>query len=66
MERLGEIIDLNCIIGVGTILDFNDQEILFNILDMTAFSPVGFKVNFEIELKTEGLRAVKINPFGRP
>ncbi|MCX2473496.1 hypothetical protein OQZ33_04045 [Pedobacter sp. MC2016-05] len=63
MKRIGKIITLNYDLGIGEIFDRNDQEILFDIADLTNPAGLNSIVLFEIEMKMQGLRAVKVTPI---
>lgn len=60
MLRTGEIIDIDCLSGEGKILDSNEQEISFDLQDLSAVLDVGSKVSFKIEMSPKGLIAVEV------
>lgn len=62
MKRIGKIINLKYDLGVGEIVDHNDQEIFFEITEVASEVALNSIVLFEIEMKAEGLRAIKITP----
>jgi len=60
MQRVGKITSVNQILGLGEIIDGQDQEIFFELTDTIGKITPEEKVFFEIELKREGLRAVRV------
>ncbi|SES23787.1 hypothetical protein [Pedobacter rhizosphaerae] len=63
MKRIGKIINLNYALGIGEISDRNDQEIFFDIADISGVAEPNCTVQFEIEMKLQGLRAIKVIPI---
>lgn len=63
MSRFGRISLLDRSEGVGEIIDEHEQEICFHVKDIGMLLAIGSSVWFDIEMGTDGLRAVNILPI---